>query len=349
MAHRVSQSNACLPFAIASIALSVLVFPAISFGDDGAAKKAIISALEKLAAKDVSLSGEIKEEKPEADGNHNLIVMPGAKKKPFLGEVEILSTKNQEVAMVSKVELPGVKVYSHDEEKLCVQASESEPLSTANLAQEIEKLCNWRELADAVGNAKEITAKKKPKGIEVQVVLENSFFPAQSNERKLDNGTVIIEMGPGMNPSVADLTVTFLLNESKEIAEIEYAVQFNDPMKAMFAAMPIPPMAAVGGPVIVDRAIEAEGNEEETKEVQDVGGNFPQPIQGAIVVEAEPAAVPALPAGRAMAVQGFALPMQGDGDSVGDLVTYSFQIQSTPSKKVAKFLEEAKAMLLNRQ
>ncbi len=343
-------------------------------GQENATKTQVIKALLKLQSQDIALSGSIEiEEPPEEPANPGMPVfaisqMGTAFQGPFLGEFEMIATKHGEVALVSKLDLPGVKAFSNGEEKLCIQATMDSPLDTAQLPTEISKLCDWEILAEAVQDAKEVKASTQGKITEVSVTLKPSFFPSFNDDQILQNGQARIQIrGPGMKPTVIELIAIFTLSENHEITGIQYAVQYDDPMKAMFRGamvagvaipaqgFPIPPIA--GGVAIAE--VEAE-DADDVKPVQ-----APVAARPAIRIQAAPAipvqgAPPAIGARKVDSDEEAGESSSDDsGDSteeskdanqppLGKTVIYDFNLQSNASKKVTAFLDQAKELLRNR-
>lgn len=355
------------------LSLAMVATPLLA--QDDAIKGDVVKGLAKLALQEVAMSGTIEEEEVEAvEGTIGMqlqVSMLGGS-RPFFGEVDLLTRQGNEVVLVSKSELPGVKVYAKGEEKLCVQAMVDEPLKTTMLAPEIAKLCSWHEVAEAVRSASKVRATSKGKQTEVRVVLDSSYFPVESNEKVLNGGQVrIMVAGPGMSARVMELSAIFTLNEAKDITGVQYTVQYNDPMKAMFkgaaggiAMVRAAPAAAV--PALRLQPAQPIAQEDKEKEKApaakdaDTGSGVAQqaaPIQAnagrTVVVQGNAAAMKnAIPGAVQGAVRGMPLVVGGGDDgeeSLGKTVIYDFQVTGSPAPRVTAFVDEAKRLLKNRQ
>lgn len=310
-----------IAFGIATLGIGIS--PASLFAQNSAAKNDVVAALTKMAKAGVSLSGAIEEERPENNaGPMGGIIMVGDNNngatKTFLGEIEIVTTKDSDVSMVSVLDVPGIKVFANGDDHLCVQATTNGPFNTATLPTEVSKLCSWNDLADAVKSATEIEVHQKGKSTEVVVALAPEYFPTPSPTQSAQGGPVAIQIaGPSFAPTIHSIDVTFKLSESKEITDIEYSVQYNDPLQAIFGGLAVNVMAgeqveAQGGVVVAEEALTPVENT--TNEVGDTEKRIaPAKVGDATVYEVvttpkaaiapaavapakdEPAAVPAAP------------------------------------------------------
>ena len=167
------------------LAVFFLFVPQICIAQDARAKADLISAIDKLSKRDVSLVGSIDEEVLEqpvtvvAGGPQRVVIrgMPFGVTKEYRGDFEVFVALNGELVIASKEELPGVKVFKSGEEVLSLQVHLEEPLSTAKLISNVSKLVDWIALGNAVESALEIQTKVKGKDTEFRVILDGSFIP----------------------------------------------------------------------------------------------------------------------------------------------------------------------------
>jgi hypothetical protein len=286
-----------------------LLVPQICIAQDASAKLDLISAIDKLSKRDVSLVGSIDEELKEqpiaagvAGGPLVVIHGPLGSTNEYRGDAEIIVFKNGELVITSKEELPGVKVFKIGEEVLSLQAHMKEPFSTSNLVANVSKLVDWIALGNAVESALEIQRSVKGKETVLRVLLDGSFIPNEipfgapalpaglaGNAQAGKGQNIQIRMGGNpMIPTIVELAVTFRMNAAKEIVGLEYAMQYNDPIKGL-------------------------------------------------VVQA----------GAAGGIVQFKNKPAGEVD-LGKLIVYDFDVVAKPSDKVNEFVEQARNLLKNR-
>lgn len=329
---------------------------------DAALKELVVKALGEMGKKEVALSGTIEKEEPElveGEGSVPQAIRPmlmsrfGGGGKPFFGEVDLLAAKTQEVVMVSKTDLPGLKVYANGEDVAYVQATSEGTFEIDNLAPVLAKLCAWPELAKAIGEATQIRSSTRGSVMEVRVTLDPSFYPTKSNEETVQGGdgqVMMIQINGGLDSKkVKEMNVIFTFSDKREITGIQYVVEHNapeSPMMMIRQAMPalrIQPAMQIqqdgANAVEVRIAEEAEGEEGAAVPPADVGGG----AVGRVVIGQ--AAIPAPPR---MAVQGQALPNM-EGSSPGETILYDFQVQAKASNRTAAFLEEGRKLVRSRQ
>jgi hypothetical protein len=220
------------------------------YSQEDRAKKDLVQAVEALAKKDVVLTGTVAEEKPDAGkpGFPNITIasnLGGGGGVPFSGPVEMLCTQVGESIVVSADKLPNIKVYRLEEKTLCVQSHTEEPFHVSTLMDQLGRLTAWEDLAQAISEASRVRVNARGNDTEVRVVLDSGYIPVKENKPPVvGGGNVKIQVQGGPQaPSVIDLTATFVLNPSKEITSMEFALQYDDPMQAMFAK------AMKGGPI----------------------------------------------------------------------------------------------------
>lgn len=292
------------------LAVFSLTVPSICNAQDTKAKEELISAIERLSKRDVSLVGSIDEEMQEqpvavdnAGGPQRVVIrgMPFGALNEYRGEVEVLVAKNSELVIVSKEELPGVNIFKSGDVVLCQQMHLEEPLGTTKLTSNVSKLVDWNALANAVESAKEIQSKAKGKDSEFRVVLDRSFLPNEIPQavpampagiavagNKAQNAQIRIGGNP-MAPTIVELIATFRLSAAKEIIGLEYALQYNDPIRG-FAVN----AGAAGG--VVQFKVKPEGQED-----------------------------------------------------LGKLIVYDFDVVAKPTDKLNAFVNQAKTMLKDRK
>ncbi len=294
------------------LAVFSLFLPQICIAQNANAKADLISAIDKLSKRDVSLVGSIDEEVQEqpvavdiAGGPQRVVIrgMPFGATNEYRGDVEVLVAKNGELVIASKEELPGVKVFKSGEEFLSLQVHVEEPLSTAKLMSRVSKLVDWIALGNAVESATEVQTRVKGKDTEFRVILDGSFIPNEIPSAApampagiavaaagRDAQNVQIRMrGNPMIPTLVELAVTFKMNADREISGLEYTLQYNDPIKGL-----------------------------------------------------------AVNAGEAGGVVQFKINPAGEAD-LGKLIVYDFDVVAKPTEKVNEFVNQAKTMLKNRK
>lgn len=309
-----------------TLALAACLFSQSGFlqGQDKQLKSDLAAGLSKLAQRDVALVGAVEEIAPEFPGmpGGGVLVLPENGSTEFQGDFEVLAAKNGDLVLVSKDELPGIKIYKHEEDVMCVQAYTAEPIQTSLLVKNVAKLADWKALSAAVAASSEIRAAGKGKITEVRVVLGNDFMPGDSFPAiplgvggDVPNDVTIRVAGGPMIPAVTELVVTFNLNAAKEIVGVTYELQYDHPLRGM--------IAAVNGQGAFFQVI----------------GNA-LPVDGALPVDE------AVEVNRAVNVnEEEAAPVVG----LGKKLIYDFDVTANPSKKATEFSEQAKTMLKNRK
>ncbi|MEQ1826249.1 MAG: hypothetical protein ABL921_09890 [Pirellula sp.] len=248
--------------------------------DDAQIKSDLVRAIGQLAERDVFLSGSIVEENPQAPvglPNPAMMVgraMSGSAAKTYTGDVEILRTPTDEVVVVSKDVLPSIKAYRQGDKNLCVQSHTDEPFHVSGTMDQLSKLLAWKELAQAVNEASRIRSTPNGQNTSIRVVLNNNYIPAKSSTMQVPAGggnvRVQVQGGPPQ-PSVIDISATFVLNGAKEITDVEFSLQYDDPMQAMLAkAMKGGAFAAGGGVIRIGGAAPAG----DSKDGDDVFGKL---------------------------------------------------------------------------
>lgn len=220
-----------------------LLVPQICIPQDANPNVELISSIDKLSKRDVSLVGSIDEEVQEQPfaagiaGGFQRVMIPSmslGSTREYRGDAEVLVSKNGDLVIASKEELPGVKVFKTGEEVLSLQAHIKEPFRTSKLVGDLSKLLDWIALGNAVESATEIQTRVKGKDTEFRVILDGSFIPSEivSAVPAMPAGVIRIGANP-MLPTITELAVTFKMNAAKEIVRLEYALQYNDPMKGL--------------------------------------------------------------------------------------------------------------------
>lgn len=300
------------------LAVFSLFVPQICISQDANSRADLISAIDKLSKRDVSLVGNIDEEVLEqpvavvAGGPQRVVFrgMPFGATNEYRGDVEVLVVKNGELVIASKEELPGVKVFKSGEDILSLQVHLEEPLSTAKLISNVSKLVDWIALGNAVESASEIQTRVKGKDTEFRVILDGSFLPNEipsaapampagiafafpiAGGAAGGNAQNVRIGGNPMMPTIVELAVTFKMNAAKEIVGLEYALQYNDPIKGLMF-----------------QAVNAGG------------------AGGVVQVNKNPA---------------------GESE-LGKLIVYDFDVVAKPTEKINEFVNQAKTMLKNRK
>jgi hypothetical protein len=239
-----------------------LFIPKICISQEAIAKADLISAIGKLSKRDVSLIGSISEEVQEqpvavdiAGGPQRVVIRgtPFGATNEFRGDAEVLVVKNGELVIASKEQLPGVKVFKSGEDVLSLQVHLKEPLNTAKLISNVSSLVDWIALANAVESASEIHPRVKGKETEFRVILDSSLIPNEipvaapawpagiAANIPIAGGAAggnaqiapIRIGGNPMIPTIVELAATFKINAAKEIVRLEYALQYNDPIKGL--------------------------------------------------------------------------------------------------------------------
>jgi len=227
-----------------------LLVPQICIAQDANTNAELISSIDKLSKRDVLLVGSIDEEvqeQPVADGiagGFQRVIIPGmslGSTREFRGDAEVLVSKNGDLVIASKEELPGVKVFKTGEDVLSLQAHMKEPFSTSKLVGDLSKLFDWIALGNAVESAAEIQTRVKGKDTEFRVILDRSFIPSEivaavpampagvaagAAAGNVQNVQIRIGGNP-MMPTITELAVTFKMNAAKEIVRLEYALQYS--------------------------------------------------------------------------------------------------------------------------
>jgi hypothetical protein len=220
-----------------------LLVPQICIAQDANTNVELISSIDKLSKRDVSLVGSIDEEVQEQPvaagiaGGFQRVMIPSmslGSTREYRGDAEVLVSKNGDLVIASKEDLPGVKVFKTGEEVLSLQAHIKEPFRTSKLVGDLSKLLDWIALGNAVESATEIQTRVKGKDTEFRVILDGSFIPSEivSAVPAMPAGVIRIGANP-MLPTITELAVTFKMNAAKEIVRLEYALQYNDPMKGL--------------------------------------------------------------------------------------------------------------------
>jgi len=220
-----------------------LLVPQICIAQDANTNVELISSIDKLSNRDVSLVGSIDEEVQEQPvaagiaGGFQRVMIPSmslGSTREYRGDAEVLVSKNGDLVIASKEDLPGVKVFKTGEEVLSLQAHIKEPFRTSKLVGDLSKLLDWIALGNAVESATEIQTRVKGKDTEFRVILDGSFIPSEivSAVPAMPAGVIRIGANP-MLPTITELAVTFKMNAAKEIVRLEYALQYNDPMKGL--------------------------------------------------------------------------------------------------------------------
>lgn len=262
---------------------SMLLFITVSllFTGSGASaqseadKQKLVQAISRLQGSEVSISGTVEEELPAADeqsgqlGGVQRIVMTsfnGMSGAQFKGDFE-LWTKPEKIAVVSKSEFPGLKFYIAGEKQIFIQAHADEPFAVKGFSNTLKQLVDWKALGEAVEKSSKVRVTKSDNGSIVRVVLDGEYVATESIEKAMSKriaggggANVAIQIGgsSSMTPQVVDFVATFTLSENAEIKGLTFALQYNDPMKAVMAG------ALRGG---AGGAIR-------------IGGNAPKPKQG---------------------------------------------------------------------
>ena len=231
------------------LALAAISFPQMGFSQDSSVKADLIAAIGKLSQRDVALVGSIDEEAPEeaalAGGLQRIVVssFSSSSSADYQGAIEILAAKNGELVIASKEDLPGIKVFKAGEDVLSVQAHLKEPFSTAKVVNNVSKLLDWSALGTAVESASKVRSTPKGKETEIRVVLDANYIPNTAPAVMppglaaggIGKNVKIQVAGGPMQPSIIELTATFMLNSAKEVVGVEYMLQYDDPMKGMMA------------------------------------------------------------------------------------------------------------------
>ena len=289
-----------------------LLVPQNCIAQDANTNEELISSIDKISKRDVSLVGSIDEEVQEQPvaagiaGGFQRVMIPSmslGSTREYRGDAEVLVSKNGDLVIASKEELPGVKVFKTGEEVLSLQAHIQEPFSTSKLVGDLSKLLDWIALGNAVESATEIQTRVKGKDTEFRVILDGSFIPSEivaavpampagvaggAAAGNVQNVQIRIGGNP-MMPTITELAVTFKMNAAKEIVRLEYALQYNDPMKGLV-------------------------------------------FQG----------------GAAGGIVQFKNKPAGEED-LGKLIVYEFDVVAKPSDKLSEFVKQARSMLQNRK
>ncbi len=298
--------------------IATCLFTQTCFSQDKDAKSDLIAGLTKLAQRDVSLVGAVEEQSPGGPalpgGLQQVVVIGKANRTDhYQGDIEVLTTTGGDFVLVSKDDLPGIKIFKHDEDTVFVQSHTEEPFSLGQLSKNISHLANWKALSAAVKESSEFQSTGKGKVTEVRVVIAKDFIPADSMPAipaipgmaggVAGNNVAIRIAGGPIQPSITELAVTFSLSQTKEIVGLTYELQYDEPM-AKFMKVGAVAMVQIDGTVKAPTLIEKD----------DVTGD-----------DAE------------------------NNAALGEKVIYDFDVVSTPSKKAAEFPEQAKAMLKSRK
>lgn len=254
-----------------------LAFTQCALGQEDAAKQQLVKAIRNLASSEVSWTGSVGEEQPEAEkksplgGVQRVVIssIGGSTANPYLGDFELLVSKDS-LAIVSSQEFPGVKILRAGEKVVNMQAHADAPYSVQSFSNTVKQLVDWSALSDAVEKASKIRVTKKDGVSQIRVVLDPEFIPVESIEKTMAKkiggaagggvANVAVQVaGPAMTPSVVDLTAVFSINDSGSLVAMDFDIQYNDPMKAMMSNV------VRGGPG--GAAIR-------------IGGNIPKPAEG---------------------------------------------------------------------
>ena len=289
------------------LVIAGLAMPQMAFGQDDSAKQQVVKAIKSLVNSEVSISGQVEEEMPDADekspfgGAQRLVIgsMDGSGSNPFLGEFELLVNKDV-VAIVSQQEFPGIKILQSGEKAVNMQAHAEAPYSLQSFSSSVKQLVDWNALGDAVEKSSKVRVTKKDGMNQIRVILDPEFIPVETMEKAIAKkmagagkgaGNVAIQVaGPSMNPSIVDLTATFTVTDSGSIVGMDFEVQYNDPLKAMMAGgalRGVPGVAAIR-----------------------IGGNA-------------------------------ANPAESDAVELGKLVSYSLKVNNQSSDRIKQFVKEA--------
>jgi hypothetical protein len=289
------------------LVIAGLAMPQLAFGQDDAAKQQVVKAIRSLVNSEVSMSGQVEEEMPDADekspfgGAQRFVIrsMDGSGSNPFLGEFELLVNKDV-VAIISQQEFPGIKILQSGEKAVNMQAHAESPYSLQSFSSSIKQLVDWNALGDAVEKSSKVRVTNKDGMNQIRVILDPEFIPVETMEKAIAKkmggaaggaGNVAIQVaGPTMNPSIVDLTATFTVTDSGSIVGMDFEVQYNDPLKAMVAGgvlRGVPGVAAIR-----------------------IGGNA-------------------------------APPAESDAVELGKLVNYSLKVNKQSSDRIKQFVKEA--------
>ena len=223
-----------------------LIPAAATLADDAAAKQNLVKALSQLTSLDTFFVGGIVEESPEkeeadAGGVKRMVTIVGgaSNSKSFVGEFELGVSKDSQVAMVSKEDFPGLKVWISGEKLVCIQAHADKPFNPYNVSSTIGQLANWRAISESVEKASKVRVTNKDEETTIRVVLDKELLPVEPVEKQMAKQMagpgVAVDFigGPSLNPDVVDLTATFVLSSKNELKNAEFAIQYNDPVKEM--------------------------------------------------------------------------------------------------------------------
>ena len=225
---------------------SLLLIPAAAtLAQDAAAKQNLSKALSQFASQDTFFTGGIVEEEPEKEekvdgGIRSAVVVGGGwNNKSFAGEFELGVSMDSQVAMVSKEDFPGLKVWLSGEELVCIQAHADKPFNPHTVTSTIGRLVNWKAIGESVEKATNVRVTSKDGETTIRVVLGKELLPVEAVEKKLAKQMggpgVAVQFvgGPSLNPEVVDIVATFVLNNKNDLTSAEFAIQYNDPIKAM--------------------------------------------------------------------------------------------------------------------
>lgn len=225
--------------------LSLLLIPAAAaVADDVAAKQNLSKALSQLVLQDTFFAGRIVEEVPEKDetvvgGVKGIVVIGGGwNNKSFAGEFELGVSMDSQVAMVSKQDLPGLNVWLSGEEIVCIQAHADKPFNPYTVTSTIGQLVNWKAIGESVEKASKVRVTNKDGETSIRVILDNELLPVEAVEKQLakqmGGPRVAVEFigGPSLNAAVVEIAATFVLSNKNDLKSAEFAIQYNDPVKA---------------------------------------------------------------------------------------------------------------------
>jgi hypothetical protein len=231
--------------------VSLLLIPAsATLAQDTDAKQNLSKALSQLVSQDTYFTGGITEVEPEKEetgvGGIRLAVIVGgaSNMKSFVGNFELGVSKDSQVAMVSTEDFPGLKVWLSGEELVCIQAHADKPFTPYPVTSTIGHLVNWKAIGQLVEKAPKVRVSSEDGETTIRVVLDKELLPVEPVEKQLAKqigGTrVAAEFigGPSLNPEVIDLAATFVLSSKNDLKSAEFAIQYNDPVKAMRSGVP---------------------------------------------------------------------------------------------------------------
>lgn len=204
-----------------------VLFGTMAFAQESAE---LISVLDMSQSTILSGTINISEERPEAaQGMVHVQIGVGPGGPPsgtFTGELEVLAEKGS-ISCASMSELPQILIYQRGDDQIIRQTYAKKNIDAFAVANQLKRSLTFSDLINEVKRAKRVRTSDIGDNKEYRVTIDGDYFeqPAEA----LADGMPPMPVMP-FGESVLEGILTIQVSATKEIEQLRFEIQYNDPM-----------------------------------------------------------------------------------------------------------------------